>query len=219
MNRRTFFDLIRAMKQRDRQLIQWAYDIAKVWHKDQFRDDGTRYFEHLRGVALILIAHGYATAMYIVLAILHDLLEDTPFPVSLLEKIFGHVIAREVLTVSKSYCVEDPLTGFGTRCAPREKEEYFASIERNGKRAALAKCADRIYNLTDLSGDDPPKRWTPEKRLKQVAETREWVIPLADKFDPRFATQLRHLCDVIEIKANAQNAAAAIATSSTPPTA
>ncbi len=201
MNRRTFFDLIPAMRQRQRLLIQWAYDIAKKWHKDQARDDGTRYFEHLRGVALILIEYGYATWMYIVLAILHDLLEDTEFPVSLLEQIFGQVIAREVLTVSKSYCIEDPLTGFGTRCPVREKAEYFASIERNGKRAALAKCADRIYNLTDLSGDNPPERWTPEKRLRQVAETREWIIPLADKFDTRLAARLRHLCDVIEAKA------------------
>lgn len=209
MNRSRFFEQIPAMPQAMRQLIIWAYAIAKVWHKDQLRDDGVRYFEHLRGVANILIHYGYIEPEYIVLAILHDILEDTYMPVLLLEQIFGHEIAREVLTVSKSYCLEDPRNGFMTRLPKREKEEYFFGIEHAGRRAALAKCADRIHNLSDLIDPPTDSRWTPQKRLSYVAETREWILPLALKFDSRLAEKLTHLCELIELKANAALAAQA----------
>ncbi len=198
MDRFEFFDRIPAMTQAKRQRIQWAYVLAKVWHKGQSRDTGERYFEHVRSVAMILVDAGYSEAEDIIVAILHDVLEDTTIPLSMLEQLFGPDIARGILTVSKSYGVEDPLTGFVTQTKKRTKDEYFSSIQRNGERAARAKCADRIHNLTDLVGEQAPdSRWTPEKRLKQVDETREWVLPLARLYEPRFADRLEHLCAVI----------------------
>ena len=201
MNRLEFFDRIPAMTQSERQRIQWAYCLAKKWHDGQTRDTGERYFEHVRGVANILIDYGYVEPEYVVLGILHDILEDTTVPVSMLEQLFGPEIARQILTVSKSYGLEDPLTGFVVRSPKRTKDEYFAVIRRAGKCAALAKCADRIHNLLDLV-DDPPagSRWTPQKRLDQVAETREWVLPLAKMHEPRFAERLENLCALIEAR-------------------
>lgn len=199
MNRFEFFDRIPAMTQAQRQRIQWAYVLAKKWHDRQTRDTGERYFEHVRGVAAILIDHGYVEAEYIILAILHDSLEDTWIPLSMLEQLFGPEIAREILTVSKTYGIEDPLTGFVRHSPKRTKEEYFAGIGRSGKRAALAKCADRICNLSDLIGDQPEgSRWTPAKRLEQAEETREWILPLAETHEPRFAEKLGQLCVLIE---------------------
>jgi GTP pyrophosphokinase len=201
MDRFEFFDRIPAMTQQKRQRIQWAYILAKKWHEGQTRDGGERYFEHVRGVANILVDHGYTDAAYVILANLHDILEDTTISLSMLERLFGPPIARDILTVSKTYGIEDPLTGFVTHSKKREKQEYFEGIRRNGKRPAVVKCADRIHNLSDLVDLPPGSRWTPEKRLAQVAETREWILPLAQMYEPRFVEKLTHLCDLIEEKA------------------
>lgn len=200
MNRFEFFDRIPAMTQSQRQRIHWAYALAKQWHKTQSRDSGERYFEHLRGVANILIDNGYATADHIILAILHDSLEDTSISMTMLEQLFGPELTREIVTVSKSYGVEDPLTGFVIQAVTRTKQEYFDSIKRCGQRAAIAKCADRIHNLSDLIDPPADSRWTPEKCLDKVAETREWILPLAHLYEPRFAVKLESLCDLIEVK-------------------
>ncbi|MEI7741984.1 MAG: HD domain-containing protein [bacterium] len=203
MDRFEFFDRIPAMKQADRQRIQWAYGLAKSGHSKQFRDSGERYFEHVRSAANILIDHGYVDPDYLIVVILHDLLEDTVIPVSMLEQLFGPRIARGILTISKKYGIEDPLTGFVTHSAKRKLEEYFASIARAEKFVIIAKCADRIHNLSGLVGEMPADYgWTPERRLKQVTETRTWVIPLALVHEPRFAEKLEALCALIEIQAN-----------------
>jgi GTP diphosphokinase / guanosine-3',5'-bis(diphosphate) 3'-diphosphatase len=205
MNRFEFFDRIPAMTQRQRQRIHWAYAIAKQWHKAQSRDSGERYFEHLRDVATILIDNGFKEADYIILAILHDSLEDTYISLSMLEQLFGPEVAREILTVSREYGVEDPLTGMVVKAVHRTKKEYFDSIKRCGRRAAIAKCADRIHNLSDLIDPPPESRWTPEKCMEKVSETREWILPLAISYEPRFAAKLEHLCDLIEAKAGRIN--------------
>ncbi|MDO8584072.1 MAG: HD domain-containing protein [bacterium] len=198
MNRQLFFELIPAMPQEDRTRIQWAYALAKKWHEDQKRDFGGRYFEHVRNVALVLIKFGYTDPAYLILAILHDMIEDQFFPPSMLERLFGHEIARELLVVAKTYPIEDPLTGRMFRSPKRPLKEYFEAIRRAGKRPAVAKCADRIDNMSDLV--DPPNgsRWTPQKRLRKVAETRKEIIPLADLHDSAMASRLRELCDLIE---------------------
>lgn len=201
MNRHTFFDLIPPMPQAERQRIQWAYVLAKVWHRGQMRDNGGRTFGHVIGVALILIEYGFVDSEYLILACLHDIFEDTMIPVSMVEQLFGPTIAREVLTVSKTYGIEDPLTGFVIRSEKRSKEEYFASIRRNGKRPAIAKAADRLHNLSDLVTVPDGSRWTPQKRLDQVQETREWIIPMVESHEPRFAVLLSQRCEIIELQA------------------
>ena len=203
MNRFEFFDNIPAIKQADRIKIQWAYVLAKKWHEDQFRDSGERYFEHVRGVATILIDEGFADADMIIFGLLHDILEDTTVPLSMIEQLFGPKIARGILTVSKSYGIEDPLTGFVIKTEKKTKQVYFDGIARGGSRPAIAKCADRLHNLSDLVGNQPDgSRWTNEKRLDTVRETREWILPLAELYAPRFEERLSHLCD--EIKAQTQ---------------
>ncbi|MEY4723125.1 MAG: hypothetical protein RLZZ324_638, partial [Candidatus Parcubacteria bacterium] len=37
---------------------------------------------------------------------------------------------------------------------------------------------------------------------------REWVLPLADRYEPRFAATLRHQCDLIEANATRAKAQA-----------
>jgi len=201
MNRLEFFEMIPAMGWADRQRVQWAYALGKKWHKDQIRDSGIRYFEHVRGVATILIEYGYSDAEHLVRAILHDAPEDTTIPVSMLEQLFGSEATRDILFLCKTYGIEDPRTGFVIPSPKRSPREYFAGIKLAGKRVVVVKCADRIYNLSDLTGDVPAgSRWTPAKRLKQAAETRRWIIPLAREFEPRFAEKLDFQCTLIELR-------------------
>lgn len=201
MNRLQFFDSIPALSQTNRQRIQWAYTIAKRWHEGQTRDTDERYFEHVRAVATVLIDHDYTDADYIIVAILHDALEDTNISLSMIEQLFGPDIARDVLTLSKVYGIEDPLTGHVTPSAKREKAVYFEAIKRRGKRVVIVKSADRCHNLSDLATGTAGSRWTPEKRLSQVEETRTWILPLTMMHDPRLAEKLEALCTLIETKA------------------
>lgn len=180
-------------------MVFWAYDLGKQWHRGQFRDDGERYFNHVVSVTQILVDHGYTSYEYLVTALLHDSFEDTFLSISMSEKLFGPDIARGLMAISKSYGIEDPVSGRVHRLPKKTKSEYFDEIKRFGRRAAVAKCADRIHNLTDLTKEQPAgSRWTVEKRLEQVQETREWILPLAVMFEPRFAEKLTALCNLIE---------------------
>jgi len=201
MSRSDVFAAVPPMPQEQRQRIFWAYDLGENFHRGQFRDDGDRYWSHCVAVMNILVEHGYTSYEYLVTALLHDAFEDTYLTPSLTERVFGPDIARGLIAVSKSYGVEDPINGRIHRLPNKTKEEYFKEITRFGRRAAIAKCADRIHNLSDLVGPQPEdSRWTPAKRLAQVAETREWILPLAEMYEPRFAAKLQELC--VRIEAN-----------------
>ncbi len=206
MNRYEFFDKIPAMKQNKRRQIQWAYDLSKKYFEGHERDSGERYYNHVVRVAGILIDHGYIKPRYIITGILHDTPEDTYCPLSMLERLFGPRTTRHILSLSKSYCLEDPLTGKLIRCDKKPLAEYFASIKRDGECAIVVKAADRIDNLSDLTADIIPERWTPEKRIKQVAETRDWILPLVKNVEPRFEEKLIHLCNVVELRAKQDTA-------------
>ena len=199
MGRQDFFVTIPPMPQWQRQRVFWAYDLGKQFHRGQFRDDGERYWSHCVAVCQILIDHGYTDYEYLVTALLHDAFEDTWLSLSMTEQLFGPDITRGLMAVSKSYGIEHPVSGRSHRLPKKEKREYFDEIKAMGRRAAVAKCADRIHNLSDLLGPQPEgSRWTTEKRLSQVAETREWILPLAVMFEPRFAEKLEQQCQLIE---------------------
>ena len=60
-------------------IIERAYDTAKDAFCNEVRDGNERYFEHLRGVTLILIEHlRVRDHELIVSALLHDIAEDIP---------------------------------------------------------------------------------------------------------------------------------------------
>ena len=59
MTRDNFFKIIdKQIGPEDRERIEWAYALAKQFHREQLRDEGVRYFEHCRNVALILVKYG-----------------------------------------------------------------------------------------------------------------------------------------------------------------
>src|SRR5262252_7900379 len=81
-------------------LVRRAFDIAAERHRDQFRSSGDPYITHLLEVAHIL-ADMRLDATTLAAALLHDVIEDTEFPLSRLQERFGDEVARLVEGVTK----------------------------------------------------------------------------------------------------------------------
>lgn len=111
------------------------------------------YVVHLSNVAMeILIAAQYTpvfdTALAIPLALLHDVLEDTPTTKEELAAVFSPAIADGVAALTKN----DSL--------PKEEKmlDSLARIKEQPKEVWAVKLADRITNL-----QAPPAHWSKEK--------------------------------------------------------
>lgn len=144
--------------------VELAYILAKDAHRSLKRRDGTRYFEHCRGVALILWDElGVRAEPVIMAGLLHDVVEDTKYlTVEKLNFAFGYWVADLVNAVTKR-----PVEG---------DEAYWLTLEKHASKspkaerwAIVLKGADRLHNVRD----------TPTK--KKVRETWEKFWPLLKK--------------------------------------
>ncbi len=185
MNRERFFYSLPLMSLGDREEVQLAYHIAKDAHRKQLRDGGERYFEHARGVALILIERGVRPATAFIKALLHDALEDSFVPIAMYIQCFGIELYRSLDTLSKLIPVFDPITGKLRGRLKKPIAEYFAALAIASVEDRLVKLADRLHNLRSMGS------WPIERQRKYVRETVEWLLPIADATDPWFAQQLR----------------------------
>ena len=152
-------------------LIMRAYRFAKHGHREVMREDGSRYFEHPKIIALLLIRLGVRDVHTIIAALLHDIIEDTYImELDDIEAIFGGIACNTVHMVSK--IKSEALT----------LQQYFERLFSADWRCWLVKCGDRLHNLSTLVAGSPDEaeRFR-NKKIKQVAETREYVLPLAAK--------------------------------------
>lgn len=199
--REKFFHKVPSMPQESRVLLQHAYDEGFMRHAGQKRDDGKPYFEgHVVQVAYIALRFGYCRPLILAVCLLHDILEDSWMPLSKLERLFDHEIARMVTALSKSYGLEDPITGCATRTEKKPLPIYFEILVNMGDEVCLVKICDRLHNLSDLVDPDVNGRWTNNKRRAYIEETETYILPLALKLDPRMAEELKRL--IAEIRAN-----------------
>jgi len=82
------------------EVIKKAYQLAKKAHEGQYRSSGEPYITHPVAVATIL-AKIQLDYEIIVAALLHDVIEDTPFTFEELCHLFGQTVAELVDGVSK----------------------------------------------------------------------------------------------------------------------
>lgn len=148
--------------------VKLAYCLAKFGHRAQVRKElvegkPTRYFEHVRRVAIILMDEmKIIDRDMIITALLHDSIEDcadlTP---ELLQHSFGSNVVTMIKVLSK---------------AP--KEGY---IERLGTyqdwKVLLIKACDRLDNLRSLMIPGTSLDF----KKKQVKETKEKYFPIFDR--------------------------------------
>jgi GTP pyrophosphokinase len=148
-------------------LIERAYDTAKEALRGIEREEGVRYFEHPRDVAIILLDQLRSDDAYaICLALLHDVIEENPdaWSVERVRSEFGDIIASDIALLTK----------------PKDMEElmwcgllYHASFWYAPRRVATVKLADRYHNLTTL------RYCSLAKQLRKREETRKNYLPLA----------------------------------------
>lgn len=141
-------------------LVGIAYIFAKYGHRGQQREGGERYFEHLRATANILIDELGINDDWqiIVTALLHDILEDSfLLDEKLMNLIFGRQVALWIKILTK------------------ENEFYFVNLlKANIWQILLIKLCDRLHNLRTLCCCET------SKQIKQITETRQFILPLAD---------------------------------------
>ena len=173
------------------ELIAAAYQLAFNAHEGQMRRSGDPYVSHPVAVALIIIDLGLDTDS-IVAALLHDVVEDTPVPLTQIEKQFGPDVATLV----------DGVTKIGRIPFSSREEQQAENIRKmllsmaKDIRVVLIKLADRLHNMRTI--DSMPEK----NQLVTSLETMEVFAPLAHRLGIRTIKDeledlsLRHLDSV-----------------------
>lgn len=151
--------------------IDYAYDMAKHGHRNQYRESGARYFEHLRATAIILVDElGITDAELIIAALLHDMLEDSFLLNPERIKItFGERVARIVCRITKPNKSDKRFTSDAER-----HQWYFQQIMSGDVEEKIVKLTDRLQNMRTLGC------CSPEKQRRKIEETRNIYLPLLD---------------------------------------
>jgi GTP pyrophosphokinase len=155
----------------DYQLIERAYDTAKDAFRNEKREGGDRYFEHLRAVALFLMVYlRVRDANAIAAALLHDIIEDIKnWSQERLAMEFNREVAELVWWVSKP-----SLDKFNGDKNARNRA-YHQNLWRAPRLALLIKLADRLHNLLTLW--DVPLA----KQKRKVQETQDFYLAIAEE--------------------------------------
>jgi len=152
-------------------LLQKAFDFANKAHKDQKRKSGEPYIIHPLEVALIL-AENHADTTSLVVALLHDVVEDTSVKLEAIRKEFGDLVADIVEGLTRTE------KKYETIKEKNYSHEMFRKIilaAAKDIRILLIKLADRLHNMRTL------KHMSKEKQHEKSYETLEIFAPLAEK--------------------------------------
>jgi guanosine-3',5'-bis(diphosphate) 3'-pyrophosphohydrolase len=151
-------------------LVRRAFEIAAERHRDQFRSSGDPYITHLLEVAHIL-ADMRLDATTLAAALLHDVIEDTEFPLSRLEERFGAEVARLVEGVTKIGRLN--IMAPEARQAENVRKMLLAMV--HDVRVVLVKLADRVHNMRTLEFLEPAKQ------ARIARETMDIYAPIAHR--------------------------------------
>lgn len=151
-------------------LVRRAYEIAAERHRDQFRTSGEPYVTHLLQVAHIL-ADMKLDATTLAAALLHDVIEDTEFPLPRLQERFGAEVALLVEGVTKIGRLN--MMAPEARQAENVRKMLLAMV--NDVRVVMVKLADRLHNMRTLEYLEPAK----QQRIAR--ETMDIYAPIAHR--------------------------------------
>ena len=151
-------------------LVRRAFDIAAERHRDQFRSSGDPYIMHLLEVGHIL-ADMRLDATTLAAGLLHDVIEDTEFPLSRLEERFGAEVARLVEGVTKIGRLN--MMAPEARQAENVRKMLLAMV--NDVRVVMVKLADRLHNMRTLEYLDTVR----QQRIAR--ETMDIYAPIAHR--------------------------------------
>jgi GTP pyrophosphokinase len=150
--------------------VREAYELAVEAHEGQTRASGEAYVTHVVEVATLLAQFKLDTSS-LVAALVHDVVEDTPVNLTVIEERFGYEVGQIVDGLTKIGRVE-----FKSH-TEQQVENYrklLLSMAQDA-RVILIKLADRLHNMRTL------EHLRPEKRQRIALETREIYAPLAHR--------------------------------------
>lgn len=166
-NRESFLNRLRPVLAPSELLkVEIAYALAKHAHRHQERKEldsfgrPIRYFEHLRGTALIAVDElGISDPEIVVACLMHDVIEDThDVSAAMLEYMFGAHVAQIVTLLTKT---------------EENKAGYFDRLSKHADvKTLIVKGCDRLHNMRSMKDCDAAFV------EKQIQETEEHVIPL-----------------------------------------
>ncbi len=151
-------------------VVKRAYYYAEQAHTGQFRRSGEPYITHPLAVANIL-ASIHMDYQSLVVAMLHDVIEDTGIGKDAIVEQFGDTIADIVDGVSKLAKI-----GHETQAEKQAKNfQKMALAMAQDLRVIIVKLSDRLHNMRTL-GAMPP-----EKKRRIAKETLEIYAPIAHR--------------------------------------
>ena len=158
--------------------IKKALDLAKKQHKEQFRKSGEPYVIHPILVATIVAYYGGDEKM-IIAALLHDVVEDTPFCIEDVEKTFDEEIANLVAGLTKITEIRDeeliPTTSNEKLIASALSFRKMLLFSIKDVRVLVIKLCDRLHNLMTLDA------FVPKKRKRIAEDTLVVYAPIAHR--------------------------------------
>jgi len=142
------------------ELIKKAKKLAKQYHQGQTYNGKTYYNAHLIPVMQLaeIISPEDLKEKVVLVAILHDILEDTNCDPECIKKAFGTEVLESVL--------------FLTKKAKIGYNKYFKDISNN-KIAKIVKTADRLVNIYHLK--DVKDQQQKEKLIKKYEEQITYI--------------------------------------------
>ena len=164
--------------------VYTAYQFAARAHSGQKRHSGDPYISHPLAVAKIL-AQMRMDVQTLIVAILHDVIEDTAIEKTVLTATFGHEIAELVDGMSKLTQIQ-----FQSR-AEAQAENFRKMLLAMSKdiRIIIIKLADRLHNMRTLSAVSL------EKRHRIAKETLDIYAPIAQRLGMHMVRiELEDLC-------------------------
>ncbi|MDD6214014.1 MAG: bifunctional (p)ppGpp synthetase/guanosine-3',5'-bis(diphosphate) 3'-pyrophosphohydrolase [Firmicutes bacterium] len=151
-------------------MIYVAYHLAKAAHKNQYRKSGEAYIEHPVQIAYIA-AELSMDHVAICAALLHDVIEDTPYTYENIVTLFGTSVAEIVDGVTKLKKIQ--YKDHQEEQVENLRKMFFAMSK--DIRVVIIKLIDRLHNMRTL-GYMPR-----EKQLEKAKETLDVYAPLAHR--------------------------------------
>ena len=157
--------------------VDKAFNLANEYHGDQKRKSGEPYIIHPIAVCDILVDLGM-DCQSLVAALLHDVVEDTPYTIEQLTDDFGEEVALLVDGVTKLGKVQ-------INSSEAKEEQQAENIRKmllamsKDIRVIIVKLADRVHNMRTL------EFMSPQKQRDKALETLEIFAPISHRLGIR----------------------------------